>query len=97
MKARAIVSGAALAAVLASGVWLTAGTAVAQEAPVDYSLGHARLMPVELTINVGMHGDRYWDGHRYWSHDEWQHHYPHNRDPWARQNDDHRQDEPHHS
>jgi hypothetical protein len=29
-----------------------------------------------LTISLGWHGDRYYDGHRYWSRDEWTHNHP---------------------
>jgi hypothetical protein len=43
-------------------------------------------------IVIGWHGDRYYDGHRYWDHDEWMHNHPHDRDP--RHHDDHRP--PHH-
>jgi hypothetical protein len=50
------------------------------------------MMPVGVSIDIGWHGDRYYDGHRYWDHDEWMHNHPHDRDP--RHHDDHRP--PHH-
>jgi hypothetical protein len=88
MKVRSIISRTALAAVVAGGAWLAAGGAFAHEAPPPAPYGDARLIPVDVSINVGMHGDRYWDGHRYWAHDEWAHRHPHERDPW--QHDDRR-------
>ncbi|WP_179405652.1 hypothetical protein [Burkholderia guangdongensis] len=92
MKVRSIILRTALAAVVAGGASLTAGAAFAQEvvpyAPYGHA-DHAHLMPVDLNIQIGMHGDRYWDGHRYWEHDEWMHHHPRDRDPWHH-DDDHR-------
>jgi hypothetical protein len=33
-------------------------------------------------VKVGWHGDRYWDGHRYWAREEWEHHHaPHHMPP----------------
>ncbi|WP_322029476.1 hypothetical protein [Paraburkholderia sp. J76] len=32
--------------------------------------------PSQVGITVGWHGDRYYDGHRYWSHDEWMRSHP---------------------
>jgi hypothetical protein len=92
MKVRSIISRTALAAIAASAACLTAGTAVAQEATPSEPFGEARLIPVDVSISVGMHGDRYWDGHRYWAHDEWAHRHPHDRDPW---NHDDRRVPPH--
>jgi hypothetical protein len=84
-----------IAALLAGGALIAAGSAVAQErvyvgnGPVVY--GQPHMMPVGVSIDIGWHGDRYYDGHRYWSHDEWMHNHPHDRDP---HHDDHRP--PHH-
>ncbi len=81
MKVRSVFSRTAVAAVLATGACLVTGTAFAQEGPAPYD--QARLIPVAVTISIGMHGDRYWDGHRYWQRDEWMHGHPHDRDPWG--------------
>ena len=44
---------------------------------------------VSVHISNGWHGDRYYDGHRYWNRDEWnRNHPPHHRDFHHR--DDHR-------
>jgi hypothetical protein len=43
---------------------------------------------VGVSINIGWHGDRYYDGHRYWAHDDWMRHHPHDYDP--HHHDDHR-------
>ena len=95
MKVRSIISRTALAAVVAGGAWLATGAAFAQESPRYAPFGEAHLMPVGVSIEIGMHGDRYWDGHRYWAHDEWMRRHPHDRDPWH--HDDRRppHDEPH--
>jgi hypothetical protein len=85
-----------IAALLAGGALVAAGSAFAQErvyvgnAPVIY--GQPHMMPVGVSIDIGWHGDRYYDGHRYWDHDEWMHNHPHDRDP--HRHDDHRP--PHH-
>ena len=34
-----------------------------------------------VSISIGWHGNNYWDGHRYWTRQEWQAHHP---DPWRR-------------
>jgi hypothetical protein len=86
MNARTVFSRTVLAVLLACGAWMGAGAAFAQEAPP--------LIPVGVNITIGMHGDRYWDGHRYWAHDEWMRRHPHEHDPWHHDGD-HR-DEPRH-
>jgi len=34
-----------------------------------------------VSVSIGWHGNNYWDGHRYWTRQEWQAHHP---DPWRR-------------
>jgi hypothetical protein len=82
MEVRSIFSRTAVAAVLAAGACFATGAAFAQEGPAPAPYGQARLIPVGLSISIGMHGDRYWDGHRYWAHNEWAHGHPHDPDPW---------------
>ncbi|PMS37779.1 hypothetical protein B0G57_109165 [Trinickia symbiotica] len=98
MKARSIFARTALAVALVGGSFIAAETASAQERPQRVPYGEAHLMPVDVNVSIGMHGDRYWDGHRYWEHDEWAHRHPHDRDPWHRDDDRRphpREDEPH--
>jgi hypothetical protein len=107
MKSNSIIARTArtaLVAALAGAACLSAGTAFAQPfaqpdaqryaPPARY--GEPHLMPVDLNVETGVHGDRYWDGHRYWDHDDWMRHHPRDRDPWHH---DHRMsphhDEPH--
>ncbi|MGU7774469.1 hypothetical protein ACV229_30360 [Burkholderia sp. MR1-5-21] len=91
-------SRAAWVALIAGSAWLTAGPAIAQEGSRPEPYGQVQRMPADVNVTIGMHGDRYWDGHRYWRHDEWAHRHPHDRDPWH-QDDDPRMrphyDEPH--
>ncbi|KVD80447.1 hypothetical protein [Burkholderia ubonensis] len=86
MQIRSIISHAALAAAMAGGVSLSAGTAIAQEGPAPGTYGQAHSIPAaDVNITIGMHGDRYWDGHRYWRHEEWVHeHAREEHDPWRR-------------
>lgn len=71
-------------ALVAGGALAGAGSAFAQSAPGYAPDGYAqpRLIPADVSINIGWHGDRYWDGRRYWDHDEWMHRHPHARDPY---------------
>jgi hypothetical protein len=73
-----------VAALIAGGALLGAGSAFAQYAPMHtqpvYEQPH--MMPVGVQVNIGWHGDRYYDGHRYWAHDDWMRHHPHDRDPY---------------
>lgn len=75
-----------IATLLAGGALLAAGSAMAQErvvvenGPAVY--GQPHMMPVGVSINVGWHGDRYYDGHRYWQHDDWMRHHPRDYDPY---------------
>ncbi|MGF6773911.1 hypothetical protein P3T18_006425 [Paraburkholderia sp. GAS199] len=81
-----------LATLLAGGALLAAGSAVAQERVFidngSAAYGQPHMMPVGVSINIGWHGDRYYDGHRYWAHDDWMRHHPHDYDP--HHHDDHR-------
>jgi hypothetical protein len=88
-----------VATLIAGGALLAGGSAFAQErvivenghGPVAY--GQPHMMPVGVSINLGWHGDRYYDGHRYWDHDEWMRNHPHDRDP--HRHDDHREPQRH--
>ncbi|WGS54631.1 hypothetical protein LFL96_26865 [Paraburkholderia sp. D15] len=73
-----------IATLLAGGALLAAGSAFAQERVY----GEPQMIPVGVSINIGWHGDRYYDGHRYWAHDDWMRHHPHDYDP--HHHDDHR-------
>ncbi|MFM0203902.1 hypothetical protein PQR53_29050 [Paraburkholderia fungorum] len=83
-----------IATLLAGGALLAAGSAFAQErvvienGPGPAAYGQPHMMPVGVSINIGWHGDRYYDGHRYWAHDDWMRHHPHDNDP--HHHDDHR-------
>ena len=44
--------------------------------------------PAPVGITIGWHGDQYYDGHRYWAHDDWMRSHPHDRDP-RRDGDNH--------
>jgi len=68
-----------VAALIAGGALLGASSAFAQYVPV---YGQPHMMPVGVQVNIGWHGDRYYDGHRYWAHDDWMRHHPHDRDPY---------------
>jgi uncharacterized protein YraI len=84
-----------IATLLAGGALLAAGSAFAQErvvvenGPGPAAYGQPHMMPVGVSINIGWHGDRYYDGHRYWAHDDWMRHHPHDYDP-HHHGDDHR-------
>ncbi|WP_369679559.1 hypothetical protein [Burkholderia ubonensis] len=59
MQIRSIISHAALAAAMAGGVSLSAGTAIAQEGPAPGTYGQAHSIPAaDVDITIGMHGDR---------------------------------------
>ncbi|MDE1182007.1 hypothetical protein [Paraburkholderia sp.] len=93
MKSFNKTSRSVIAALLAGGALLTAGSAFAQSDRMVNDGPGARyeqphMMPVGVSINIGWHGDRYYDGHRYWQHDDWMRHHPHDRDP--HHHDDHR-------
>jgi hypothetical protein len=75
-----------IATLLASGALLAAGGAFAQDRVIVENYGPAvygepHLMPVGVSISIGWHGDRYYDGHRYWNHDDWMRRHPHDHDP----------------
>jgi len=67
------------------GVNLGLPVAVLEPAPV-YA------QPVStVVVTTGWHGDRYYDGHRYWARNEWTHNHPDNRGMRGH-DDDHRHD-----
>jgi hypothetical protein len=35
--------------------------------------------PAAIVVTPGRHGDRYWDGHRYWERDDWERHHHHDK------------------
>jgi hypothetical protein len=76
-----------LATLVAGAALLTTGTAFAQSERVIVSGGPAvvyeqpQMIPVGVNIVVGWHGDQYYDGHRYWAHDDWMRRHPHAHDP----------------
>ena len=93
-----------LAALIAGGALLTGTTAFAQvdsamiHGPAmqrDYAQPHA--IDAAVVINLGWHGDRYWDGHRYWARDDWMRDHPHDHGPYHRppQHYDHHDDHDH--
>ncbi|QCP52646.1 hypothetical protein FAZ95_26215 [Trinickia violacea] len=50
---------------------------------VDLSINVGTPAPVVVTqtpVVVGWHGDRYYDGHRYWGRSEWEDHHRHHDD-----------------
>lgn len=91
-----------LATLATGGALLAAGSTFAQSSPYALADGpapqysQAHMMPVGVSINIGWHGDRYYDGHRYWAHDEWMHRHPHDPGPQHWHDDDHRPPPPHH-
>lgn len=97
MKAFNKTSRSIIATLIAGGALLAGGSAFAQQRGFDehdhglVANGQPHMVPTGVSINVGWHGDRYYDGHRYWGHDEWMRNHPHDRDP--HRHDDHR--EPH--
>lgn len=92
MKARSIIY-SALVSIAATGAALSAGPASAQDSRSQAPYGQVRLIPVDASVEIGIHHDRYWDGHRYWAHDEWRRDHPRDRDPWR--HDDDRRMRPH--
>ncbi|MBB5403996.1 hypothetical protein [Paraburkholderia youngii] len=98
MKTFGKASRSLIATLLAGGALVAAGSAFAQDrvivehrpAPVVYDQPH--MMPAGVSINIGWHGDRYWDGHRYLAHDDWMRRHPRDYDPHHRggDHDDHR-------
>ena len=67
---------------LAGGALLAGGSAFAQDrviiengpGPVVY--GQPHFVPVGVSISIGWHGDRYYDGRRYWDRDDWYRRHP---------------------
>ncbi|TAL53175.1 hypothetical protein [Pandoraea sp.] len=89
MKKNHRIARSIIAAALAGGALVAAGSSQAYEGPALAVYGQPRLMPVDVSITIGLHGDRYWDGHRYWDRDDWIRHHPHDRDPWRHRRPDH--------
>ena len=56
--------------------------------------GYAQPGVAVVDVNVGWHGDRYWDGRRYWGRDEWNRSHPPGGDR-DRGHDDHGHDHDH--
>ncbi|MFM0213058.1 hypothetical protein PQQ96_37325 [Paraburkholderia sediminicola] len=48
--------------------------------------------PAPVGITMGWHGDQYYDGHRYWAHDDWMRDHPNDRDPHNQHDDHHDED-----
>ncbi|NTX29353.1 hypothetical protein HT746_19860 [Burkholderia pyrrocinia] len=73
-----------LATLVAGGTLVVAGPTFAQGyvAPQPRYEEPSTAPAPGVSITLGMHGDRYWDGQRYWEHDEWRHRHPRERDPW---------------
>jgi hypothetical protein len=79
MKALNKTSRTLIATLIAGGALLGASSAFAQTV-----YGQPQMIPVVgVSINVGWQPDgRYWDGHHYYSHDDWMHRHPHAHDPY---------------
>jgi hypothetical protein len=92
-----------IAAVIAGGALLSGSTAFAQ---VDNGMIHGyapqqgyerpQMIRTAVVINIGWYGDRYWDGHRYWAHDDWMRHHPHDSGPHHDDHHDGHDDHSHH-
>lgn len=84
------------AALIAGGALMGATSAFAQSGPYmlradsQPQYGEAHMVPVDVQLSIGWHDNRYWDGHRYWEHDEWMHRHPHDPGPQRWHGDDHR-------
>ncbi|WP_269510832.1 hypothetical protein [Burkholderia sp. IMCC1007] len=91
MKPKTIAIRRTLATLVAGGALITVGAAFAQ----GYGTPQPRYEEphpapgAEMSVTIGMHGDRYWDGHRYWEHDAWRHRHPHEHDPWREHEHEH--------
>ncbi len=97
MKALNRTSRTVIATVLAGGALLTGSAAFAQQDPMFVrggpaveAYGQPHMTPVDVSINIGWRGDRYYDGHRYWAHDEWMRRHPHDQDPRHYHDHEHR-------
>ncbi|HEF5870610.1 TPA: hypothetical protein SAY52_001182 [Burkholderia cenocepacia] len=84
MKPLTIATRRILATLVTGGALAATGAAFAQGygAPQPRYEERAPAPGAGVSVEIGMHGDRYWDGHRYWERDEWRHHHPRDRDPW---------------
>lgn len=86
-----------IASLIAGGALLGASAAFAQQEPMYVHGGpppatyeQPHMLPVGVDISIGWHGDRYYDGNRYWAHDDWMRHHPRDPDPHRYHDDDHR-------
>ena len=46
--------------------------------------GAPHMVRTAVVLSIGWHGNQYWDGHRYWAHDDWMRGHPHDRGPVRR-------------
>ena len=77
---------------LVTGTALVTGSAAFAQVYVAPQPRYEEPAP-DVAITPGWHGDRYWDGHRYWEHDEWMHRHPRERDPRSDREHAHEQHE----
>ena len=83
MKPKTIATRRILATLVAGSTLVAASAAFAQAyAPQPRYEERDPAPGAGVSVTTGMHGDRYWDGHRYWEHDAWRHRHPRDRDPW---------------
>lgn len=83
-----LVSGAAMAGVdvginigVPAPVYVAPAPVYAPPPPVVYQPAPVVVAPAPAIV-IGWHGDRYWDGRRYWGRDDWYRH--HGRGGWDR-------------
>ncbi|RQR46187.1 MULTISPECIES: hypothetical protein [unclassified Burkholderia] len=89
MKPMTIANRRILATLVAGGALVAAGTAFAQTYVVPPPRYEEPAPAPGVSVTIGMHGDRYWDGHRYWEHEAWMHRHPRERDPWREHEHEH--------
>ena len=77
-----------VAAALLTGLGISL-TGCVVSPPVAVAAAPVAIVPATVGITVGWHGDRYYDGHRYWARDEWMRSHPNDRG-WHGQGDNHR-------
>ncbi|SOE98276.1 hypothetical protein SAMN05446635_6246 [Burkholderia sp. OK233] len=54
---------------------------VANAVNVDVNIGTpAPVVIAQAPVVIGWHGDRYYDGHRYWERQDWEEHHHHHGD-----------------
>jgi hypothetical protein len=89
MKTQTIAIRRILATLMAGGALVATSAAFAQDYGAPQHRYEERAPAADVSVTVGMHGDRYWDGHRYWEHDAWRHRHPRDRDPWREHEHEH--------